>query len=259
LAKQHYDPGLNNRIILATDGDFNVGINSTGDLENYIEQQRGQGIYLTALGFGMGNYKNATLETLADKGDGNHFYINSLEESQRVLVNDIGNLLNLARDVKLNVEFNPNLVKTYRLIGYENRLLKAQDFIDDTKDGGEMGYGHEVTAVYEIERGTALNVETHFVQATSKIASNELAFVKLRYKPFEEKESIERRIVLSQDAPLLKNELLNLVVGFGLQLRDSAFKGTQTIEELKELANKYKPINSSEKELVQFILNYMSK
>jgi hypothetical protein len=122
-----------------------------------------------------------------------------------------------------------------------------------------MGYGHEVTAVYEIERGTALNVETHFVQATSKIASNELAFVKLRYKPFEEKESIERRIVLSQDAPLLKNELLNLVVGFGLQLRDSAFKGTQTIEELKELANKYKPINSSEKELVQFILNYMSK
>ena len=259
LAKQHYDPELNNRIILATDGDFNVGINAPGDLEKYIEQQRGQGIYLTALGFGMGNYKNSTLETLADKGDGNHFYINSLEESQRVLVNDIGNLLNLARDVKLNVEFNPNLVKTYRLIGYENRLLKTQDFIDDTKDGGEMGYGHEVTAVYEIERGTASNVETHFVQATSTIATNELAFVKLRYKPFEEQESIERRIVLSQDAPLLKNELLNLVVGFGLQLRDSAFKGTQTIDELKELATLYEPKNIEEKELVQYILKYVSK
>jgi Ca-activated chloride channel family protein len=175
------------------------------------------------------------------------------------LVNDIGNLLNIARDVKLNVEFNPNLVKTYRLIGYENRLLKAQDFIDDTKDGGEMGYGHEVTAVYEIERGTASNVETHFVQATSTIATNELAFVKLRYKPFEEKESIERRIVLSQDAPLLKNELLNLVVGFGLQLRDSAFKGTQTIDELKKQAKLYEPKNFEEKELVQFILDYPSK
>jgi Ca-activated chloride channel family protein len=259
LAKLHFDPELNNRIILATDGDFNVGINSPGDLEKYIEQQRGQGIYLTALGFGMGNYKNSTLETLADKGDGNHFYINSLEESERVLVNDIGNLLNISRDVKLNVEFNPNLVKNYRLIGYENRLMKAQDFIDDTKDGGEMGYGHEVTAIYEIERGTAESVETHFVQATNTIASNELAFVKLRYKPFEEKESNEHRIVLSNDAPLLKNELINLVIGFGLQLRDSAFKGTQTLEELKQLATYYKPINSEEKELVQFILKYQKK
>jgi len=259
LAKRNFNPELNNRIILATDGDFNVGINSPGDLEKYIEQQRGHGIYLTALGFGMGNYKNATLETLADKGDGNHFYINSTAQSKKVLVNDVGNLLNIARDVKLNVEFNPNLVSSYRLIGYENRLLKSQDFIDDLKDGGEMGYGHEVTAVYEIERGKASTVETHFVQATSSIGAEELAFVKLRYKPFEDKESIEKRFILLKDTPIRQNELLNLVISFGLHLRDSAFKGTISPETLSRLARNFTPRNQEEKELVDLILQNTAK
>src|SRR5699024_9658384 len=115
-------------------------------------------------------------------------YISDLHDMNKVLVEDLGNLLNIARDVKLNVEFNPQLVKSYRLIGYENRLLKPKDFIDDKKDGGEIGYGHKVTAVYEIELGTAENVENHFSNSTNKDNKNELAFVKLRYKPFEEKE-----------------------------------------------------------------------
>src|SRR5690554_3101169 len=122
-AELNFDPAFNNRIILATDGDFNVGINSPGDLENYIAEKRGQGIYLTALGVGMGNYKSSTLETLAKRGDGNHFYIQFLEDLDDVLSNT-GNLINIASDVKLNVEFNPRLVSNYRLIGYENRLLK---------------------------------------------------------------------------------------------------------------------------------------
>jgi Ca-activated chloride channel homolog len=255
LAEKNYDPKLNNRIILCTDGDFNVGINSAGDLEKYIEEKRGKGIYLTALGFGMGNYKNSTLETLADKGDGNHFYISDLHSMNQVLVEDLGNLVNIARDVKLNVEFNPSLVKTYRLIGYENRLLKPKDFIDDTKDGGELGYGHKVTAVYEIELGKAENVETHFSAASDVIDSDELAFVKLRYKPFEEKESIEKNYSLTKSAPLAQSELLNMIIGLGLHLRDSAFKADLNIELLKEMAKEFTPQTEDEFELKRIILS----
>jgi Ca-activated chloride channel homolog len=255
LAEKNYDPKLNNRIILCTDGDFNVGINSAGDLEKYIEEKRGKGIYLTALGFGMGNYKNSTLETLADKGDGNHFYISDLHSMNQVLVEDLGNLVNIARDVKLNVEFNPSLVKSYRLIGYENRLLKPKDFIDDTKDGGELGYGHKVTAVYEIELGKAENVETHFSAASDVIDSDELAFVKLRYKPFEEKESIEKNYSLTKSAPLVQSELLNMVIGLGLHLRDSAFKADLNIELLKEMAKEFTPQTEDEFELKRIILS----
>jgi Ca-activated chloride channel family protein len=255
LAEKNYDPKLNNRIILCTDGDFNVGINSVGDLEIYIEEKRGKGIYLTALGFGMGNYKNSTLETLADKGDGNHFYISDLHDMNEVLVQDLGNLINIARDVKLNVEFNPQLVKSYRLIGYENRLLRPKDFIDDTKDGGEIGYGHKVTAVYEIELGIAENVENHFSNSTSIDQENELAFVKLRYKPFEEKESIEQRFALTTDVQIKENRLLNMIIGLGLHLRDSAFKGDLTIKILQELARSFNPQHEDEFELKRIILS----
>lgn len=255
LAEKNYDPKLNNRIILCTDGDFNVGINSAGDLEKYIDEKRGKGIYLTALGFGMGNYKNSTLETLADKGDGNHFYISDLHDMNKVLVEDLGNLLNIARDVKLNVEFNPQLVKSYRLIGYENRLLKPKDFIDDKKDGGEIGYGHKVTAVYEIELGTAENVENHFSNSTNKDNKNELAFVKLRYKPFEEKESIEKRFSLVSEAPIQENNVLSMIIGLGLHLRDSAFKGYLNIKMLKEMAESFTPQSEDEFELKRIILS----
>jgi Ca-activated chloride channel family protein len=173
----------------------------------------------------------------------------------KVLVEDAGNLLNIARDVKLNVEFNPSLVKSYRLIGYENRLLKPKDFVDDTKDGGEIGYGHSVTAVYEIERGTADAVESHFQSQMGNADPNELAFVKLRYKPFEEKSSIERRYSLSNQSPLKQNELLNLVIGLGLHLRDSAFKGSQTVSSLHRMANSFQPKNEEEFELKRIILS----
>jgi Ca-activated chloride channel family protein len=254
LAEKNYDPEFNNRIILCTDGDFNVGINSPGDLEKFIEQKRGSGIYLTALGFGMGNYKNSTLETLADKGDGNHFYISNLNDMNKVLVEDIGNILNIARDVKLNVEFNPELVKSYRLIGYENRLLKPKDFIDDTKDGGEIGYGHSVTAVYEIELGKAEQVEGHFTKAEANSSPNELAFVKLRYKPFEEKVSIEKRFSIQNSDPIENNPLLSLIIGLGLHLRDSAFKGDLTIKHLQSLAKDFNPQTEDEFQLKRIVL-----
>ena len=255
LAERHFDPELNNRIILCTDGDFNVGISTPGDLEKYIEEKRGKGIYLTALGFGIGNYHNSTLETLADKGDGNHFYVRDLYDMNKVLVEDIGNLLNIARDVKLNVEFNPELVRSYRLIGYENRLLKPKDFTDDTKDGGELGYGHVVTAVYEIERGKAESVESRFTLDKPNTNSDELAYIKLRYKPYEEIASLERRYALKNSDPLMQNDLLNLVIGLGLQLRDSPFKGQLSIERLQDLARNFEPETEEEFELKRIVLS----
>lgn len=260
LAEKNFNPEKNNRIILATDGDFNVGINAPGDLEQFIASKRGKGIYLTALGFGMGNYHNSTLETMADKGDGNHFYINNLAECKKVLIDDLGNILNIARDVKLNVEFNPDEVKEYRLIGYENRMLKPRDFEDDTKDAGEIGYGHEVTAVYEIVLGKAESDKNHFTKSKETMGNNsELAFVKLRYKPFEDSASIEKRFSLSKTHILEKDPLLTAVIGFGLQLRNSAFKGMIDNELLTKLANSLEAKTEDEKELQRLMVNYSSK
>jgi Ca-activated chloride channel family protein len=257
LAEKHFDPQKNNRIILATDGDFNVGISAPGDLENFISSKRGKGIYLTALGFGMGNYKNSTLETLADKGDGNHFYINNLTECKKVLIDDLGNILNIARDVKLNVEFNPNEVKEYRLIGYENRMLKPKDFEDDLKDAGEIGYGHEVTAVYEIIPGKSESDKNHFTKTKETLGNgNELAFVKLRYKPFEDTVSIEKNFTLFNAQEIERDLLLEAVIGFGLHLRNSAFKGDLTLELLRELSDKLVVKNEEESELKKLIENY---
>jgi Ca-activated chloride channel family protein len=255
LAEDYYDPQFNNRIILATDGDFNVGINSTTELEEYISTKRGKGIYLTALGFGMGNYRNDVLETLADRGDGNHFYINNLKTCSKVLSGDIGNLINIARDVKLNVEFNPAFVTRYRLIGYENRLMPSQDFIDDTKDGGEMGYSHSVIAVYEITRGKETKTESHFTKTKTTFNRQELVFVKLRYKRFEDSTSIERKFSLKVDDEIIQNDLVNLVTAFGLTLRNSVFKGELTNEKLIQMAKIFTPKNEEEKELKKMILS----
>jgi Ca-activated chloride channel family protein len=251
-AETNFDTTYNNRIILATDGDFNVGINSPGDLENYISEKRGKGIYLTALGVGMGNYKNSTLETLAKRGDGNHFYIQSLKEIDHVLSN-VGNLINIARDVKLNVEFNPRLVSNYRLIGYENRLLKPKDFDDDTKDGGELGYGHSVTAVFEVKIGRASSLENHFVKQKSKFGKSELAYVKLRYKPFEDSVSVQRVYNIMENEPKEDDELLNLVITLGLELRDSAFKGDLTKESLLSKVRGFNATTKNEIELKDLI------
>ncbi|MDE6421235.1 MAG: VWA domain-containing protein, partial [Lachnospiraceae bacterium] len=157
IAQDYFIEGGNNRIILATDGDLNVGLTSVEELENLVETERRSGVFLTVLGFGMGNLKDNRMETLADKGNGNYAYIDSLSEARKVLVEELGaTLVTVAKDVKLQVEFNSDIVSEYRLIGYENRALAAQDFSDDTKDAGEIGAGHSVTALYEVRlvRGT---------------------------------------------------------------------------------------------------------
>jgi Ca-activated chloride channel family protein len=149
IAEKNFVKGGNNRIVLCTDGDFNVGISSIDQLESLIEEKRSSGIYLTVLGYGMGNYKDAKLQTLAQKGNGNHAYIDNIQEANKVLVNEFGGtMFTVAKDVKFQVEFNPAYVNAYRLIGYESRLLNKEDFNDDSKDAGELGAGHTVTALY---------------------------------------------------------------------------------------------------------------
>src|SRR6185436_2304162 len=151
VAQDHFIAGGVNRVILATDGDFNVGVTDQGSLLRLIEEKRESGVTLSVLGFGMGNLKDSTMEKLADRGNGNYSYIDSLNEAQKVLVEEAGGtLVTLAKDVKLQIEFNPRVVAAYRLIGYENRLLQDRDFNDDKKDAGDMGAGHSVTALYEI-------------------------------------------------------------------------------------------------------------
>ncbi|MDX9904252.1 MAG: von Willebrand factor type A domain-containing protein, partial [Bacteroidales bacterium] len=151
IAEKNFIKGGNNRIILATDGDFNVGVSDNVSMEKLVEEKRGLGVYMTVLGFGMGNIKDDKMEIIADKGNGNYAYIDNIQEARRVLVQEFGGtLFTIAKDVKFQVEFNPAYVKAYRLVGYENRLLADRDFNDDTKDAGEMGAGHTVTALYEI-------------------------------------------------------------------------------------------------------------
>ncbi len=201
IAEKNFIPNGNNRIILCTDGDFNVGASSPAELENLIESKRKSGVFLTVLGYGMGNYKDNKLQILAEKGNGNHAYIDNIQEANKVLVNEFGSTMyTVAKDVKIQVEFNPTYVNAYRLIGYESRLLNKEDFNDDTKDAGELGSGHTVTALYEI---IPVGVENTFggvddlkyqknknIKTTlnSNENSNELLTVKLRYKlPKEDK------------------------------------------------------------------------
>jgi Ca-activated chloride channel family protein len=151
VARQNFVRGGNNRVILCTDGDFNVGPSSNADLESMIEKERKSGVFLTVLGYGMGNYKDSKMEKLADKGNGNHAYIDNESEAKKVLVSEFGGtLFTIAKDVKLQIEFNPAKVQAYRLIGYENRMLNKEDFNNDAKDAGELGSGHTVTTIYEI-------------------------------------------------------------------------------------------------------------
>lgn len=187
IAKENFNKEGNNRVILATDGDFNIGESSNGAMERLIEEKRQDGVFLTVMGFGMGNYKDSKMETLADKGNGNYLYIDSILEAQKALVNEFGGtLFTIAKDVKLQIEFNPAKVQAYRLIGYENRTLQSEDFNNDRKDAGELGSGHTVTALYEI---IPLGVESKFFrvdelkyQASKTAKTNELFTVKFRYK-----------------------------------------------------------------------------
>lgn len=251
IAKQQYVEGGNNRVVIATDGDFNVGASSNASMERLIEEKRKEGVFLTVLGFGMGNYKDAKMEILADKGNGNYAYIDNMKEAKKVLVNEFGGtMFTIAKDVKIQVEFNPAVVQAYRLIGYENRKLNDEDFNDDTKDAGELGSGHTVTALYEI---IPVGVESEFVkdidplkyqQSTSQVNANsdELLTVKFRYKePDGNKSKLITQVVKNK----VKQSSSNLdwsmaVAGFGMLLRDSEYKADLTYESVLSLAKKSK-------------------
>jgi Ca-activated chloride channel family protein len=249
VAREHLRKDGINRVILATDGDFNVGTTSEGDLTRLIEKERESGIFLTVLGLGMGNLKDSTMEQLADKGNGNYAYLDSLSEARKVLVHEAGaTLVTIAKDVKLQLEFNPTRVRAYRLIGYENRLLRAEDFNDDKKDAGEIGAGHSVTALYEvIPAGTkaslAPKVDPLRYQAARPLASaaqsGELLTLKLRYKaPDGQRSKLIRTEVLDTPAQTASESLRfsAAVACFGMLLRGSQHKGAASYDLARQLA-----------------------
>ncbi|HBZ00618.1 MAG TPA: hypothetical protein DEO84_04760, partial [candidate division Zixibacteria bacterium] len=253
VAATYFVKGGNNRVILATDGDFNVGVSSDADMVRLIEEKRQYGIFLSVLGFGEGNLKDSRMEKIADKGNGNYFYIDSILEARKVLVSEMGaTLFTIAKDVKLQIEFNPARVESYRLIGYEDRLLAKEDFNDDKKDAGEMGAGRSVTAIYEIvPAGT--NEETRSVDPLKyqkvelwhRSGNAELLTVKIRYK--EPDDDTSRLLSLSV-TDLNKSiyecssdfRFCASVAELGMLLRESSFKGDGTFYQVIELAKNSK-------------------
>ncbi|MCK5180527.1 MAG: DUF3520 domain-containing protein, partial [Candidatus Omnitrophica bacterium] len=236
---------------LATDGDFNVGVSSDSELVRLIESKRDNGIFLSILGFGTGNYKDAKMEQIANKGNGNYFYIDSIKEGRKVLVDELGStLFTIAKDVKLQVEFNPAEVKAYKLIGYENRALANQDFNDDTKDAGELGAGHTVTAFYEVipavsSRYTAPGVDSLKYQRTSKVIfmNTDLMTVKLRYKDPQGssskliKKTVHRRDITN--TPGDDFQFASAVAEFGLLLRNSPYRAGASYDHILMRARRY--------------------
>jgi Ca-activated chloride channel family protein len=250
LAKENFLRGGNNRVVLASDGDFNVGVSSDGELEQLIEQKRRDGIFLTVLGFGTGNVKDSKMELLADKGNGNYAYIDTLQEARKTLVEELGGtLLTVAKDVKLQVEFNPATVAAYRLIGYENRMLRTQDFRDDTKDAGEVGAGHTVTALYElIPPGgdlSSINIDPlkyQRVTSTEAAGSGELMTLRIRYKAPDGDVSRESVFEVADAKRAISASPQDFrfaaaVAEFGMLLRDSKAKGTATWDSALQLAS----------------------
>lgn len=245
-ARSMFEKGALNRVILATDGDFNVGTTSDGELKELIERERDSGVFLTVLGFGYGNLKDAKLEMLARNGNGNYAYIDTILEARRALVEQMGaTLLTVAKDVKLQVEFNPAHVKAYRLIGYENRRLRAEDFKNDKKDAGDLGAGHSVTALYEIipagskEAGGDVDPLKYQTAALARNgAKDELLTLKLRYKDPEASASREVAQVLKAVTTAASSDFrfALAVAEFGLLLRDSEFKGAASYDQAAELA-----------------------
>ncbi|SDL02585.1 Ca-activated chloride channel family protein [Catalinimonas alkaloidigena] len=247
LVQEHFTAEGNNRVVLATDGDFNVGISNNHELEKLIERKRESGIALTVLGFGTGNYKDAKMELLADKGNGNYAYIDNLKEAQKVLVQEFGGtLFTIAKDVKLQLEFNPTQVQAYRLIGYENRRLSDEDFNDDRKDAGELGAGHTVTALYElIPAGAENDPDLHAVDPLKyqpnptprpqpNLFLEEVMTVKLRYKaPQSRKSELLTHVVHRPDVRIKASDNFrwaSAVAAFGMILRDSDYKGSASLD-----------------------------
>lgn len=270
IAQENFIKGGNNRIILATDGDFNVGASSDRAMEDLIVEKRKSGVFLTCLGFGMGNYKDSKMETLADKGNGNYAYIDTMQEARKVLGTEFfGTLYTIAKDVKIQVEFNPTKVQAYRLIGYENRLLNDEDFKDDTKDAGELGSGHTVTALYEI---IPVGVKSEYVKdipnlkytkTTATNASDEMLTVKFRYKDPEGSKSklLEQTVKDTNTAFEKASEDFKYAASvalFGMQLRNSVFINTQKKSDVILLAEAGKGIDTEgyRAEFIRLVKSY---
>ncbi len=248
MAEENFLTEGNNRVILATDGDFNIGISSTSELVRFLEEKRDEGIFLTVLGFGQQNIKDNRLEQLADNGNGHYAYIDNFLEAKKVFVDELGSTLyTIAKDVKIQVEFNPAKVKSYRLVGYENRLLNDEDFEDDKKDAGEIGAGHTVTALYEIIPADDYSeYDLKYLKTKVKeeaLNSNELMTVSIRYKkPDEDESNLISRVVF--DEPLDEQDVSDnfnfsaSVVQFAMLLRDSEFKANATYYKVTELVKR---------------------
>ena len=253
VARKHFVEGGNNRVVLATDGDFNVGASSDAEMVRLIEKQRDDGVFLTVLGFGTGNLKDSKMEQIADHGNGNFHYVDNLLEARKVLVEEMGGtLLTLAKDVKLQVEFNPAQAAGYRLIGYENRLLEDEDFADDAKDAGELGAGHTVTALYEVvpagmdvPRGGAAEPLRYQPGRGSGEAGGvptafdgELLYVKVRYKEPDETTSklLAHPVDAAAGSPSDDFRFAAAVAGFGMLLRESPHSADYTLDDVIRLA-----------------------
>ena len=248
IAAENFIEGGNNRVIMATDGDLNVGISDPDDLEKFIEEKKESGIYLSVLGFGTGNYKDDKLERLADCGNGNYSYIDSLSEAKKVLVEEMSStLVTVAKDVKFQVEFNPAQVNGYRLIGYENREMDAVDFNDDTKDGGEIGAGHAVIALYEIIPADSKSAIELKYQSKPENCSDDYATVKIRYKePDENKSKLLTYVVDSEAFTEEAGDNLafaSLVSEFAMLIGDSDYSGNITY---KDIMKGYKKIDNTD-------------
>jgi Ca-activated chloride channel family protein len=250
VAKENFVRNGNNRVVLCTDGDFNVGASSDAALEQMIEEERKSGVFLTVLGYGTGNYQDAKMQKLANKGNGNHAYIDNFQEARKVLVNEFGGtLFTIAKDVKLQLEFNPGKVQAYRLIGYENRLLNKEDFNNDRKDAGELGSGHTVTALYEI---IPVGIKSDFIESIDKLkyqqekqaapaGTDEIMTIKFRYKkPDEDKSRLIEHAVMDLAIPIEKAtgnfRFAAAVAEFGMLLLHSEFRQASSYESAWKLA-----------------------
>lgn len=261
IAEQQFIKDGNNRVILATDGDLNVGLTSESDLVGLITEEKDSGIFLSVLGFGSDNLKDNKLEALADHGNGNYSYLDSVYEAKKVLVDEMGGTLyTVAKDVKMQIEFNPEQVKGYRQIGYENRALSAEDFADDTVDGGEIGAGHVVTALYEV---VPVDSEFDVPEAETKYTSKkqsadysgELATVNIRYKePDGDKSTLETAVIKAENGQKGMSHDLSFasaVAAYGMLLTDSAYKGTATYKMVEELAEAGITVQTDERNMAQ--------